>query len=200
LEVARSVAANELPPATRDRILKAVAASPSAAVKDLFDGYQPSDGRERKLGQNPRPKTILALTGDAARGRDLFFAERSKCATCHKIDGQGKEVGPDLSTIAKTRSREFLLESILDPSRRVEPQYQSYLLRTHDGRAFTGLLVRKDGKEVVLKDAEGQEHRVAADNVEKLQPARESLMPTGQVADFTPQRAADLLEYLAGRK
>ena len=200
LEVARGVGANEFPPATRDRIVKAAAASPSAAVRDLFEGYQPTEGRERKLGQNPRPKTILALQGDPARGKDVFFAEKSKCATCHKIDGQGKDVGPDLSAIAKTRSREFLLESLLDPSRRVEPQYQAYLLRTHDGRAFTGLLVRKDGKEVVLKDAEGQEHRVAADNVEKLQPARDSLMPTGQLADFTPQQAADLLEYLATRK
>ena len=66
--------------------------------------------------------------------------------------------------------------------------------------ALNGLLVRKDGKEVVLKDAQNVEVRVSADNVELLQPARDSLMPTGQLADFTAQQAADLLEYLATRR
>ncbi|OWK43658.1 PQQ-dependent sugar dehydrogenase [Fimbriiglobus ruber] len=198
--VARAVAHPDCPPDARKQVWAAAAKLPEGNVRDLFDGYLPRDGQERKLGQNPRPRAILSRTGDAGRGKELFQAQKTQCITCHKIDGQGNEVGPDLSAIAKTRSREDLLESILDPSRRVEPQWTAYVLKTHDGRAVTGLLVRKDGKEVVLRDAQNKETHVAADNVESLRPARDSLMPAGLFADLTAQQAADLLAFLANRK
>ena len=180
--------------------LEAAAKLPPGPMRDLFEGYLPRDGRDKKLGANPRPKSLLALTGDAVKGRELFVAEKSQCVKCHKHENQGKEVGPDLSAIAKTRSREHLLESLLEPSRRVEPAYQSYLVTTHDGRAFTALIVRKDATAVVLKDAEGRETTLVPADIDTLRPARESLMPAGLLADFTPQQAADLLAYLAGRK
>ena len=181
-------------------ILTLAAKLPAGPRRELFEGYLPHDGRDKKLGTNPRPKAILALTGDAVKGRELLVAEKSQCLKCHKLDGQGKEVGPDLSAIAKTRSREHLLESLLDPSRRVEPAYQSYLVTAHDGRTFTALVTRKDAKAVVLKDAENRETTLLPADIETLRPARESLMPTGLLADFTPQQAADLLAFLTTRK
>ena len=180
--------------------LEAAAKLPPGPMRDLFEGYLPHAGRDKKLGTTPRPKAILALTGDALKGRELFVAEKSQCLKCHKLDGQGKEVGPDLSAIAKTRSREHLLESLLEPSRRVEPQYQSYLVTTHDGRAFTALVTRKDAAAVVLKDAENRETTLVPADIDTLRPARESLMPAGLLSDFTPQQAADLLAFLAARK
>ncbi len=188
-----------LPPDARRKVLAAAAKLPPGNVRDLFEGYLPHTG-ERKLGSNPRPQAILSRKGDADRGRELFWSERTKCQTCHKIDGKGIELGPDLSAIGKTRSREDLLESLLDPSRRIDPPYQPYNVRTLDGRAFTGLLVKRDAKEVVLKDNQAKEVRLAAEDVESLRPARDSLMPTGLLADLTAQQAADLLEYLAARK
>jgi putative heme-binding domain-containing protein len=199
LPVARAVAANALSEPARGEVLRAAAALPPGNVRDLFEGYLPDDGKPRKLGTNPRPRAILGLTGDPAAGKTLFFAQRSQCATCHKMDGQGTEVGPDLSAVGKTRTREFILESVLDPSRRVEQPYQAYLLRTQSGATHTGLLVKKDGV-VVLKDAQNKLVTVPADDVESLTPSRQSLMPEGLLRDFTPQEAADLLAYLASRK
>ncbi len=199
IHVARAVAANRFPPATREKVQAAVAESKSQPVRDLFEGYLPRTG-ERKLGANPRPQAIVAKAGNSDRGKELFWAQKSQCSTCHQIDGKGTAVGPDLSQIGKSRSREELLESILDPSRRIEPAFQPFLLKTLDGRAVTGLLVKRDDKEVVLKDAQNKEVRVAKDDIETLQPARESIMPTGALADLTAQQAADLLEYLASRK
>ena len=182
------------------KLLEAAAKLPPGPMRDLFEGYLPHDGRDKKLGANPRPKALLALAGDAAKGRELFVAEKSQCVKCHKLDGQGKEVGPDLSAIAKTRSREHLLESLLEPSRRVEPAYQSYLVTAHDGRTFTALITRKDATAVVLKDAENRETTLSPADIDTLRPARDSLMPAGLLADFTPQQAADLLAFLASRK
>ncbi len=182
------------------KFLEVAAKLPAGPKRDLFEGYLPHDGRDKRLGANPRAKPLLALTGDAVKGRELFVAEKSQCVKCHKYEGQGKEIGPDLSGIAKTRSREHLLESLLEPSRRVEPAYQSYLATTHDGRTFTALLVRKDATAVVLRDAEGRDTTLVPADIDTLRPARESLMPAGLLADFTPQQAADLLAFLASRK
>jgi putative heme-binding domain-containing protein len=181
-------------------ILATAAKLPPGNVRDLFEGYLPSDGKPRKLGTNPRPRAILPLKGDAANGKAIFFDKRSTCSTCHKIDGQGQEVGPDLSAIAKTRTREFLLESILEPSRRVEQQYQNYTLRTLSGLTHTGLLVKKDESGVTVKTAENKLVTVPAKDVDTFDMSPKSLMPDGLLRDFTAQEAADLLEYLATRK
>jgi putative heme-binding domain-containing protein len=109
-------------------------------------------------------------------------------------------LGPDLSTIGKLRAREDLLESILEPSRRIEPKYAAYVVQTVDGRSMTGLLVKRDENEVVLRDGQNKEIILAAKEVEVLQPSRVSLMPDGQIAGLTAQEAADLLEYLVTRK
>lgn len=93
-----------------------------------------------------------------------------------------------------------MLDSILFPSAKVDPKFASYLVKTHDGRSFTGLLVKRDEKQAVLRDAENKEFAVAADNIEAIQPSRLSLMPDGVVSGLTPQEAADLVEYLFRRK
>ena len=98
------------------------------------------------------------------------------------------------------RTRADLLESILEPSRRVEPAFQSYLLKTETGKSATGLLLSRTDREVVLKGADGKEVRVAAGEIESLTPSRTSLMPNALMADLTPQQAADLLEYLVSLK
>jgi putative heme-binding domain-containing protein len=169
-------------------------------VRDLFEGYFPPSGGERKLGPNPRPKAITSLKGDPERGKAVFLTAANKCIDCHKHGGQGKEIGPDLTAIGKERTRDELLESLLLPSRRVEPKYQSYILKAEDGRAVTGVLVKRDAKETVLRDATNKEHTFAANDIDQFTPARESLMPTGLMADLTPQQAADLLEFLTQSK
>ena len=75
-----------------------------------------------------------------------------------------------------------------------------YLVKTAAGRALSGLLLKRDEKGLVLKDAENKEHKLAADDIESVQPSRVSLMPDGLMAGMTPQEAADLLEYLVTRK
>jgi putative heme-binding domain-containing protein len=173
---------------------------PAGPVRDLYEGYFPPSGGERKLGANPRPKAIASLKGDPEKGKAVFLLAANKCVDCHKHGGTGKEIGPDLTAIGKDRSKDELLESLLLPSRRVEAKYQSYILRAHDGRAVTGVLVKRDAKETVLKDATNKEHTFTAADIDTFTPARESLMPSGLMGDLTPQQAADLLEFLMRSK
>jgi putative heme-binding domain-containing protein len=183
-----------------DKFLSEVGKLPPGPVRDLFEGYLPPDPGGRKLGSNPRPASILGLTGDAARGEAVFFTKELKCVECHKMGDKGTALGPDLSAIGKTRSKPELLESVLEPSKRIDPQFTSYLVKTADGRSFTGLLVKRDDKQLILRDAQNKEIVVAGDNIESVQPSRVSLMPDGLVAGLTPQQAADLISFLASRK
>jgi putative heme-binding domain-containing protein len=201
MEAARQLGRGAMKPAERKALLAAASKLPAGLIRDLFEGYLPQpEPAARKLGSNPRPRTILACKGDAGRGEKLFWSTALNCGSCHKIGERGTALGPDLSAIGKLRGREDLLESILEPSRRIEPKYAAYIAQTADGRVVTGLLVRRDESTVVLRDAQNKEIILAAKDLETLQPARLSLMPAGQLAGLTAQEAADLLEYLASRK
>src|SRR5207249_1631758 len=181
LRVARKLGRGELTAAERAQVLTVAASLPAGPVRDLFEGYISSgETGERKLGSNPRPRAILALQGDAGRGETLFWSQALNCGSCHKIGERGTAVGPDLSTIGKQRPRDDLLQSILEPSRRIEPKFASYNARTVDGRAFVGLLVTRDANEVVLRDAQNKEIVLAVKNIEELLPSPMSLMPGGQ--------------------
>jgi putative heme-binding domain-containing protein len=187
-------------PDDREAILAAASKLPPSPVRDLFEGYLPSDPKGRKLGANPRPATILALKGDATKGETLFFNKEMKCANCHKVGDKGLSLGPELTKIGSNRTRAELLDSLLNPSARVEPQYAAYNIRTKDEKTYTGIIVKRDETQLILRDAENKELRIAGDNVDSVRPARMSLMPDGQMSALTPQEAADLLEYLTQRK
>ncbi|QJX00311.1 PQQ-dependent sugar dehydrogenase [Frigoriglobus tundricola] len=197
---ARALALGKLEGPSAEALLTDAAKLPAGPTRDLFEGHLPVGPGGRKLGANPRPATILALTGDAKSGEVLFFNKEMKCANCHKIGDRGTALGPDLSLIGKTRTRAELLDSLLNPSARVEPQFAAYNVRTLDEKSYTGIVVKRDEKQLTLRDAENREVVIAGDTVESVRPSRLSLMPDGQMAGLTPQQAADLLEYLVQRK
>jgi putative heme-binding domain-containing protein len=199
--LARRLGRGELSVAERDAVLAAAAKLPIGPIRELFEGYLPSvEGTARKLGSNPRPRALLALNGDPRRGENLFWSQPVQCGRCHRIGNRGTPVGPDLSTIGKLRSREDLLLSLLEPSRRIEPKYATYVVARTDGISLTGLLVSRDENRVVLRDSDSKEIVLAARDIEELRPSRASLMPDGQLANLTAQEAADLLQYLASLK
>lgn len=200
LPFARSVGSYRLGPDERAKVLAEAAKLPPGHVRDLFEGYLPPDPKGRKLGSNPRPAALLALKGDATNGEALFFQKELKCANCHKVGDKGTSLGPDLTMIGATRTRAELLDSLLNPSARVDPQYAAYAVRTKDEKAFTGIVTTRNDRELVLIDAEGKKVTIAGDNVDSVRPSRLSLMPDGQMSGLTPQEAADLLEFLVQRK
>ena len=114
--------------------------------------------REERLAEVRRLNNDLrAAPGDPARGRRLFH---DRCATCHRLDGEGETIGPDL-TYANRRDRDFLLVSLVDPSGIVRKEYQAYNVATKDGRVLSGLIVEQTPEAIILRDAKGQRTRVA---------------------------------------
>jgi putative heme-binding domain-containing protein len=171
------------------------------AVRDLFERFVPPEQRIKRLGSVVDPDQLLSLTGDVDAGRRVFFETAGvACKNCHRIGQEGKEVGPELTAIGKTLDRAPLLESILQPSKRIDPKYVTYLAETEDGRLLAGLLLEQNPEEVVLKDAQDQIHRIPRGSIVQLVPQQQSLMPELLFRDMTAQQVADLLAFLASLK
>ena len=199
--LARALGAGAFPDAVRGEVVAATRDHPATEVRDLFERFVPEAERVRRLGDRIDPKDILDLKGDAGRGRALFAAESAvNCKSCHRLDGAGVELGPDLSKVGAKYPRAELLGHILEPSRSVDPKFTLYHLATSSGLVHTGLLVERDEEAVVLRDAENKTIRVAAADVEELAPQKQSLMPDLLLRGLTAQQAADLLEYLSSLK
>jgi putative heme-binding domain-containing protein len=187
--------AQALPQSIRKEILSQATAHPDAQIRELFERFVPEEQRVQRLGAVIKPAEILALPGDRARGRQVFM-QAGQCKNCHRVDQEGGDIGPDLSQVGKKLERANILESILDPSKVIEPAYTTHLVETSNGTVYSGLLVSKSAKEVVLKDAQGRITAVPAQTVESIVPQRVSLMPELLLRDMTAREVADLLEFL----
>ena len=142
-------------------------------------------------------QAILALHGNAERGRELFANHKdAACARCHRVTGEGSLVGPDLASVGMKYGDKELLYHIQYPSGAINYNFVATTFQLTDGRVQNGLVLdRRDGK-ITLGIATGQQITIEEDDVEEEHPQTVSLMPEGLVANFTEQQLSDLVEYL----
>ena len=201
LMLLRAIQENTLPPKVASTIIDQGSRLEDGSIRDLFEKFLPPERRVKRLGNVLVAADILAVPGNAARGKQVFHNTSGvSCKNCHRIGNEGVEVGPELTTIARKYDRAQLLESILTPSKLIDPKFVTYLLETKEGLVLSGLLVERNDKEVVLKDAQSKVNRVATADIEHLAAQQQSLMPELLLRDMTAQQVADLLEYLNSLK
>jgi uncharacterized repeat protein (TIGR03806 family) len=189
----------------RNTVRKIVAdksmAFPESHIRDLFERWVPEEQRPKRLGAAIKPDVLLGMKGTADGGRRLFFENAGvQCRNCHKIQGQGTDVGPELSQIGKKYDRAKILENILEPSREIDPKFVVHLAQTADGKLHSGILVERTADTIVLKDAKNNLIRLPASEVEQLAPQQQSLMPDLLLRDMTAEQVADLLAFLSELK
>lgn len=190
-----------LSPDLRQHIITKAAEHPDANVRFLFERFVPPDQRQKRLGEAISADDILKLQGDPLRGEAIFRQNSAaQCMTCHKVKGKGGDVGPALNTIGAKYDRGQLLETIMQPSKAISPDYVSYNVETQDGRLLGGLLVKKTDDAVTLKDAQGRIITIPADNVQSIVAQSISIMPELVLRDVSAQDAADLLAYLTKQR
>ena len=120
---------------------------------------------------------------------------KKTCATCHRVQGQGTDVGPDLATVAG-RSPDDLLLHVLDPNREVAPNYVNYNVATTDGRTVSGIIASESAAALTLKRAEGVTEVVPRSQIEAVASTGLSLMPEGLEKGLAPQDLADLIAFI----
>ena len=154
---------DQIAPPAREKRLARTTKHAQADVRELFERFVPLEHRVKRVGDSPDPAALLAIEGDAARGKQLFFEVSAvQCKSCHRIGAGAELVGPDLSQIGKKYDKRQLLESLLEPSKTIDPKYMAYVATTGEGRVYSGILLRRSDAEVVLRDAKNQEVRIAA--------------------------------------
>lgn len=129
--------------------------------------------------------------GDPARGRGVFT---TNCAVCHTFNGEGKNVGPDLTGIG-ARERSEILADILDPNRSVEANYRAWIVTTKDNETYTGRLESETQTTVEILDANAQKHVFQRKDIASMQGSQLSIMPNG-FETLPPDDLKGLLEYL----
>jgi putative membrane-bound dehydrogenase-like protein len=135
----------------------------------------------------------LQLAGDSLRGAQIFGRS---CLICHRIQGKGKRVGPDLSGIA-SRPKNSLLIDVFDPSRQMSPDFLNYTATLTNGETVAGFIVGDSTFSVSLRGADGVDTVLVRSQIKNLQPEARSLMPDGLEQDLSQQDVADLLEFLS---
>jgi putative heme-binding domain-containing protein len=181
----------------RQEIVALTVENPQAEIRGLFERFVPASQRAKRLGTAVNAAELLAMEADIERGRQLFVRDGSaSCKSCHRVNGTGETLGPDLSQIGKKYSPAEMLTHLLEPSRFIDAKYVPYVLETTGGLVHSGLLLEKTDTEIVLKNAQNKEVRVPAGDVESLVSQQKSLMPELLLREMTPQQAADLLAFL----
>ena len=146
-------------------------------------------------------RAALTSSGDAARGRKLFFdTEKSQCLKCHRIGDRGERIGPELTGVGGRFSRIFIVESILEPGRTIAPSFETVMVALKDGRVLAGVRAAETDLTLTLADQQGQKHVLAKSSIEERRPQSQSTMPDGLEKRFTPAEFIDLIEFLAGQK
>ena len=183
-----TVSLSEFDPA-RIRLLES---SPDSEIRT---GYQKLAAR---VTASPRHEVIAAyrpaldMAGDPGKGREQF---RRVCAQCHRVEGVGHELGPNLAAF-KARGSEAVLINVLDPNREVNPMYVNYVAQLDDGRTVTGMITDESAASVTLKRAENAIDTLSRGEIEMLRSTGQSIMPEGLERQLDLQAVADLLAYL----
>lgn len=135
--------------------------------------------------------------GDAQNGRKLIYEQGvGQCIICHKVEGKGGIVAPDLSNLAslKRSTSSYLVESLVHPSKYVVPGYGNLTVQLKDGNTVIASLISKDSKEVKVKMATGKVETYPASKVKSVSTPLSSMPPMGTVLSKKDLR--DMIAYL----
>jgi len=138
--------------------------------------------------------------GDAAAGKKLFFeSDKVQCAKCHKIGGKGADVGPDLSKIAATKDKKYLLESLIVPSAQIAKGFEVHMAKLNDGKIVMGIVKTDDDKKLSLVGADGKMVEIPKDQIKSRLVQKESAMPPLSEV-LTKQEIRNVVEFLSTLK
>lgn len=151
-------------------------------------------------------KAPAAPPGNAAHGRDLFYGD-GNCSGCHMVQGKGGRLGPDLTSVAATRTVEFIVDSVRRPSKRlaqglIEPtkefpqEYETVTVVTADGKEIKGVTLNEDNFNVQIMDQKEQIHLLEKDKLRSFTKSRVSLMPSYDTTLLSDKDVQDIVAYL----
>lgn len=178
--------------------LSDVSKSKSMAWRELLERARTPRAVDAAAGKTDDWLARLEGEADPEAGERIFFHPRATgCYRCHELDGRGAGIGPELTRATRSLEKRRLVESLVEPSREVAPQFVPWSIETHAGEVFTGLLFAEevDGTQRYI-DSSARVRRVKPAEIERRQPLERSIMPDGLPDLLTVQEFRDLVAFL----
>ena len=138
---------------------------------------------------------LAEKSGDPHRGEAIYRRSNLACITCHAIGGAGGKVGPDMTSLGASAPLDYIVESLFDPNAKIKEGYHSVVVATDDGQLVTGIEVKSDDTETVIRNADGKLIRIPDDEIEGKKNGK-SIMPTGVIDGLIEQEKLDLIAFL----
>ena len=186
--------AGTLSPDVQIDVIDAVQASGSDALEAKLDTYRESRKADSLAGAF---RSALLVGGDSRRGRDVYAEHpAAQCSRCHALRGRGADVGPNLTNIASTLSREQLLEALLEPNARVAPGFGTVSIRLKSGAQLDGTLREETDTHVtVLAGTPAVARPIAKSEIASRTDPVSAMPPMGLLVK--PREIRDLVEFLS---
>jgi putative heme-binding domain-containing protein len=177
---------------------------PGTTMKKLGEALKPEQmahiiGYIRSLARSPSETSWKPyIGGDPEAGRKLFLDVKGKvqCSRCHAIGGEGGRIGPALDRIAARRSPEFVMESILQPSVDIAPEFETVAVATREGRVITGIRLNETNFNIQIREENGRFHSFIKRDLDEVKVLKKSLMPENFAEVLTVKELHDLFAYL----
>ncbi len=148
----------------------------------------------------PKGYRSLLFGGNATAGKQVFFERaEASCNRCHKVNGEGGEVGPELAGVLKRLDRVGILDSIIKPNEKIAVGFETVMIATKAGQAYAGLIKSENDKELVLNSPEDGLITIPIADI-KARDRGASAMPEGFGSILTQQDLRNLVEYLSTTK
>jgi len=176
-------------------ILEVSRKSEDPTVKALVANYD-----ESMTGAPVMKRFDVSLEGgDIGKGRDVFLHHGiAQCVRCHKINGFGADIGPDLSSIGADYDRRYLLEALVDPGASVAPGFGIMSLNLKDGSAVSGIYMKEDAEGYHLKMEDDKIKIFPTSEVASALPPVSGMPPMEHL--LKPGEVRDLVSYLRSLK
>ena len=151
----------------------------------------------QQVARNNAYAALENLRGKSENGKAVFARV---CANCHQIDGKGYTFGPELTKVATRLNRHDLIESIVEPSAKMDPKYLTEIIRTTDEEIITGFIMSETKTEITLALPEGKKRTIKVEDIEERKVAKQSSMPENLGGTIAPTEFLDLIEYMTSLK
>jgi quinoprotein glucose dehydrogenase len=182
---------DELAPELQLDLILAAERSPFSELHQLLNTYEATKTRDDSV--SVYRETLYG--GDANRGRNLFFRDvGAQCINCHVVDGEGAEIGPDLSRVAERLSREQFLKAIVIPTEHPVSGYTILSITAQDGSLYRGVFQRETDDYIILT-VDGEPVEISKELISERRHSPSAMPAMGEVLSRSQIR--DIIEYLS---
>ena len=193
----QSLVDEKLPASIRLDAVMASQQRDDAVLKSLLEVH---DAALKKSGVPTDEYADVLFGGDVEKGAKVFWYKTEvSCVRCHRIGGTGGKVGPYLSAIGKTKDRRYILEAIVEPSKKIAVGHAQMVVLTDEGLIYTGVVKEDSETQMALMDADGNVTRLDKDTIEETKEGK-SGMPNDLHKALTMTELRDLVAFLADQK